>query len=254
MSGFSLDWLTLREPADNASRNREVLGALGEWARNRGPLRIVDLGAGTGSARRALGSCVGPGCNWTLVEHDPELIAAGQALLDPKGAIHYRRLDLSADLGQVFAEPVDLITASALIDLVSSSWLKALADHFHRRRCAAWIGLTYDGHLHFTPEFENDRCVIDAFNRDMMKDKGFGPALGPDAHGYLADRLRGKGMVLEGPSPWLLGPGQQALKVAMVDGIAAAAAGASEVESWRIRRSGDTSHMEVGHRDLLFLP
>jgi hypothetical protein len=250
MSGFSSDWLTLREPADAASRNREVLGTLGKWARDRGPLRIVDLGAGTGSACRALGSCLGADCSW----HDPALIAAGRALLDPTGAIRYRQLDLFADLDRVFAEPIDLVTASALVDLVSLPWLEALADHLRRKRCAAWIGLTYDGHLHFTPEFESDRDIINAFNRDMMRDKGFGPALGADAHGCLANLLRGEGTVVEGSSPWLLGPREEALKAAMVDGIAFAAAAVPEVDAWRARRSGDTSHMKVGHRDLLFLP
>ncbi|HEX2526305.1 MAG TPA: class I SAM-dependent methyltransferase [Geminicoccus sp.] len=254
MTVFAADWLSLREPHDARARNSKVLNAMAAWAKGRHALRIVDLGAGTGSARRALSSCLPSDCTWTLIEHDPRLIVTGEAQLEAGANAHYRRADLLKDLDSIFSEKIDLVTASALIDLVSGNWLEHLARHLRQKRCAAWIGLTYDGLLRFTPKIVGDRAVADAFNHDMTRDKGFGPALGPRAHHILADLLLGHGIVMEGSSPWLLGEEDQKMIMATVDGIADAALDVPEIGLWRSRRQSGTSAMEVGHHDLLFLP
>ena len=251
MTGFAAGWLELREPHDAAARAPELLQALAAWSAGRSGLRVVDLGAGTGSAWRALSPFLPDDARWTLVEHDPALVAAGTARLPVDGRIAYRQLDLAGDLETVVGEGVDLVTASALIDLVSAAWLDRLAGLLRRHRCAAWIGLTVDGDLAFAPPLEGDAQVLAAFSADMRRDKGFGPALGADAHTALAKRLEGHGQVLSASSPWRLGQTDGPMLHAMIDGIADAAAAP---RSWRERRHLSTTGLRVGHRDLLFLP
>ena len=56
MSGFSTDWLTLREEVDLRSRDSKLLEKAEEWLCDYGAseLIVADLGAGTGSTIRAL--------------------------------------------------------------------------------------------------------------------------------------------------------------------------------------------------------
>lgn len=253
MTGFAADWLRLREPYDLRSRDPHLLGELAAWAGGRAGLHAVDLGAGTGSACRALSRHLPRTTGWTLIENDPLLIAAGTASFGQDARISYREADLNRDLDAVFALPADLVTASALIDLVSASWLDRLAARILAGGCAAWIGLTYDGELDFAPPLAGDEDIRLAFNRDMTRDKGFGPALGAAAHEALASRLAGAGhgRLVQGNSPWLLGQEDAALTGALLAGIGAAA---DAPASWRRQRGAVTTGMRIGHRDLLFLP
>jgi Methyltransferase domain len=125
--GFAAGWLALREPYDAAARSSELLSRLAAWRAGRGLLRVTDLGAGTGSNLRCAAPSLGGAQDWTLVELDPALIAAGhERLAQAEVGWHYRRLDLARDLERLGAESVDLITASALLDLVGEAWLRRL--------------------------------------------------------------------------------------------------------------------------------
>ncbi len=267
MSGFSADWLALRAPFDGVARARVLEEELARWAEGRGePLRIVDLGAGTGANLRHLAPRL-PGAQcWTLVELDPALIAAGEPRL-PRGdriAAAYRRADLVAELEAALAEPVDLVTCSALLDLVSAAWLDRLVRIVLERDLALLAVLTYDGRVVLEPPHPLDGAVIDLVNRHQRTDKGFGPALGPEAAFALARSLDAAG---DRPrlerSDWTAGPEDRAFQAALVEGWAAAAAAiaperASAVASWRQERlqliATGRCGCRVGHRDLLRLP
>ena len=126
--GFSAEWLRLREPYDARARDIELARRLAAWVGDRDSVRIVDLGAGTGANLRWLsGRLPAKGQDWTLVEHDPALISAGSAQLagTPVGW-RYHQLDLAADLETLAEADADIITASALLDLVSAEWLDRL--------------------------------------------------------------------------------------------------------------------------------
>ena len=49
MSGFSPEWLALREPIDHRSRNAELASSLSARFQQRSAVEVVDLGCGTGS-------------------------------------------------------------------------------------------------------------------------------------------------------------------------------------------------------------
>ena len=138
MSGFSPEWLALREPADHRSRNTDVLAALRAAFARRDEMTIVDLGCGTGSNLRATAPWLGRKQHWLLVDHDPRLLtAARQRLiawadaaetrndtlkLKKEGSlltVVFREADLAADLEDVLDKGGDLVTAAALFDITS---------------------------------------------------------------------------------------------------------------------------------------
>ncbi|RMF32884.1 MAG: methyltransferase domain-containing protein, partial [Alphaproteobacteria bacterium] len=94
MSGFSPDWLDLREPADARARSRLLLAELFEHTGIEG-LRITDLGCGTGATARALTGYLQKDCEWLLVDHDPALLAAAQQRLEGEIRFRIRRADLA---------------------------------------------------------------------------------------------------------------------------------------------------------------
>ena len=266
MSGaFATDWLDLREPVDAVARSRGLLDRLAAWRRQRGRLRVVDLGAGTGANLRWSAPTLGGEQDWTLVELDPALIAAGERRLRPAGlSWGYRRLDLAADLERLAAERFDVITASALLDLVSDAWLDRLVALQRQTGAALYLALSYDGRIGWRPEDPDDAAVTAAINRHQRVDKGFGPALGPQAVTTLRALLAGsRGELLLERSDWLLGPADAALQAALLAGYAEAAATvpgltAGQLARWLERRrlalDAGRSHAVVGHQDLLFLP
>lgn len=245
--GFSADWLALREPADHAARDGSLLRAA---ARIAGPdAVVVDLGCGTGSTRRAFGDLI-PGAVWHMVDTDEGLLARAG------GEPH------CLDLNQVAALPLEgarLVTASALIDLVSGDWLDSLILRLADLRLPFYAALCYDGRMEWTPAAPGDAEVTAAFNRHQRGDKGFGPALGPSAIDHAVNRLQGAGFTVErAGSPWVLGPQDAELQAALLPGIAAAAAemGAADVGEWcrgRLAALPEATCM-IGHVDLLAMP
>lgn len=275
---FDPAWLALREPVDHRSRADAAMSLLGRAWRDGGWTRIVDLGSGTGSNVRYLASRLPEIRSWTLVDHDAELLARATT---PDGAEAVRVAgDLAtAGLDAIGASNADLVTASALLDLVSRSWLEALVAACRESGRAALFALTYDGGIQWRAAEDDPRPADDpddalvrrSVNAHQRRDKGLGPALGPMA-GLMAEtifRAAGYRAWLL-PSPWRLGPGDAELARALVEGWEAAAieqlreaspAGSTDadrVRSWAERRRATIDSgrfgLTVGHLDLLALP
>jgi SAM-dependent methyltransferase len=260
---FDPAWLDLREAVDHRSRAAGLLPHLSHWWTARGCSAVLDLGCGTGSNLRYLAPELPGPQAWTLLDHDAELLARIEA---PSGDVRVKPLqgDL-AGAGLAEVRRAHLVAASALLDLVSGSWLSALVDACADAACGALFALTYDGTMEWSGADDAfDALVRDAVDAHQRRDKGLGPALGPAA-GRAAEELfrrRGYRTWLH-PSVWTLGPDDAALARALVTGWAAAAAeerpdGADDVRSWADRRAvavaaGDFG-LVVGHVDLLALP
>ena len=179
MTRFSSDWLALREPYDARARNPDVLDALAAVLADRGSVAIVDLASGAGSTLRAIASRLPRRQRWRLVDHDLELLARASSTRAAGREVVTIPADIAREIEAVLEEPVDLVTASALLDLVSDDWLDRLTRATVRRRRLVYAALTYDGRVMFEPVEPFDAEMIAAVNRHQRGDKGFGPALGP---------------------------------------------------------------------------
>jgi hypothetical protein len=257
MSGFAADWLALREPADQAARDPDLMRQAAAAA---GPAAIiVDLGSGTGAMMRALAPSLGAGQSWRLVDSDRQLLAACKAPSEIAVTTHEMSLLALEDLPLSGAT---LVTASALFDLVSEDWLARLATRLAASRLPLYASLTYDGIAEWEPSHALDATLRDALNNHQHGDKGFGPALGPDATECLAALMVRHGYrVAQVSSLWRLGPQRAALQIATNEGFAAAALDLSAcpgdtLADWlACRRSAAlTGRMRVGHQDLLAIP
>ena len=260
---FDPAWLALREPADHRSRATELLPRLEGWWRERGACAVLDLASGTGSNLRYLAPRLPGSRRWTLLDHDEELLARVR-WQDMDAVVRTVRGDLAdSALGEVAG--TDLVTASALLDLVSERWLGELADACAATGCAALFVLTYDGTISWGGDADPwDALVQRAVDEHQRRDKGLGPALGPAAASAAERLFRASGYrTWLAPSPWELGAGDAALARALVDGWAAAASeqrpgDAPEIAAWAERRraalASGTFALTVGHLDLLALP
>lgn len=286
---FSLDWLRLRAPFDRAARDeglaRRFAAALRRSAGE--PLRLVDLGAGTGANARFLVPIIGGDQHWLLLDRDPALLQfaaaetiewarrqdyavtrEGDAVLIEAGGARWRvtarRADLAHDLAGALAEPFDGLAMAALADLVSAGWVDALAVQLERRRVPLLSALAADGRRAWEPPDASDAALLEAFARHQRRDKGFGPALAGAATVYLGARLAAAGCaVATAASDWRIGAEQGAMLAAVIEAERQAAseqqpARAADFARWAERRraalaSGGLALM-IGHRDLLALP
>ncbi len=259
VSNFSAEWLALREPADRRSRAASVLDALADSLRTTRPLRVLDLAAGTGSNAKYLAEHIEPVQDWLLVDHDPELL--GYARLRLPFSITTRAEDL-ASLGhchQLF-KGRNLVTASALLDLVSAQWLSELLSLVRDARASVLFALSYDGRIACDPPEPHDELVRTLVNAHQRTDKGFGPAMGPDASATLVRGLDEVGYAaVRGQSDWRLTASDASLQSALLEGWAQAAFDIrpdqkKTIECWLSRRlehvAEGRSQLVVGHEDV----
>lgn len=256
MSGFSAEWLALREVADRAARATDVTDAVLRTLPQQQSATIVDLGCGTGSNARYLAPHL-PTSRWRLVDDDEHLLSVARTSLPYAVEIHVADL---RELNEQVLQGCALVTASALLDLVSESWLARLVTMARASGSAVLMALNYDGRIACTPSDVDDELVRSLVNRHQQTDKGFGPALGPHAGVRAAALLRDAGYVVHrSPSDWVLGPEHAGLQRELIDGWASAAAETApdrteQIGAWRARRqahvSAGTSHLIVGHDDV----
>jgi hypothetical protein len=269
MSGFSAAWLALREPCDRAARNAAVLDAVAAAFADAPTVTVTDLGCGAGATMRAVAPRLPAQQKWRLVDNDEALLekagleAAATARAGTRVTTVAADLAGTADAIEVVLGDCSLVTTSALLDLVSAVWLDRLVASLARLSRPFYAALSYDGTVALSPESRHDGEVIAAVNRHQRTDKGFGPALGPDAAQIAPERLRAAGFtVVEGRSDWRFGVADRAIQMAMLAGWAGAAAEIGTepalVAQWLDERRGRVdagrSQMRVGHIDFFAAP
>jgi hypothetical protein len=265
----SPDWLALREPADAEARARDLAEVLEQALPPSGSSVIHDLGCGTGSMGRWLGPLLTGPQHWVLHDRDPDLLALA-AVDAPGPAADGAPVTVEAkrtDLGRMQVPDLDgaaLITASALLDMLTADELDRLVGLCLGVGCPVLLTLSVIGNVEIAPAEPLDRRVAAAFDAHQRRATDRGKLLGPDAVDFAADAFRRLGAeVLVRPSPWRLGPAHSALTAEWFTGWVGAAceqevelAGDSEPYARRRveqARAGELA-VSVGHADLLVLP
>jgi SAM-dependent methyltransferase len=262
MSGFSTQWLALREPYDRAARNRVVLDTVAAAFADATTVAVTDLGCGTGSTVRAISRLLPGSQSWRLIDNDEALLAAATKAAPAGVSVAAVATDLARDLEHAIGA-CDLVTTSALLDLVSAAWLDRLVEAMIRVSRPLYAALSYDGAVTLTPASHHDAAVIAAVNRHQRTDKGFGPALGPDAAQAAPEQFRRAGFaVTEGRSDWQFEADDRDIQMEMLAGWAGAArdigVAASSLDEWLSARrdhvTAGRSRMRVGHIDFFATP
>jgi hypothetical protein len=265
MTSFSARWLAMREPYDRRARNAAVLDAVAAAFRERTSVAVIDLACGTGATLRALGPRLPPKQNWRLVDNDLGLLAkAATPDRPPELVVTAEPADLARDLERAFDRPADLVTASALLDLVSLEWLERLVVETAVHKLPLYAALSYDGRVTLAPTTALDADIITAVNRHQEGDKGFGPALGPQAATQCVTLFKRLGYsVKQGRADWTLTAEDRSIQLEVLAGWADAAQSLgdlprSRVAAWLSRRrelvESGRSSMRVGHVDIFAAP
>ena len=253
---IAADWLALRRAADTSARDGAawLLSELTE--RLAEPVTVFDIGAGTGANQAYLTPRLGVPSRWVLLDHDADLLLApghGSAERVLGGIDELRGLVAAASGPR-------LVSCSALLDLLSTDELDELASVLSRLGVPGLFSLTVDGSLILEPRNRLDEAVSAAFNAHQARAGRPGPA----AAAYLAQRCAQAGLVVrQAETPWVLGPGAEALIERLLTERADAAVEqqpglAADALQWlaeRLTSLRDRSlRVQVGHVDLLVRP
>lgn len=285
---FESSWLDTREDADARARNVSITKSLRAFLDDVERINVIDLGAGTGALFRYLAPRINSRQTWRLVDRSDRLLRQSEALLatwadarqlkvvaskDPWCATNAKEeycvfheqknfgrglLDLSFD------SKIHLIAASALLDLVSLNWVEELAALCLQTQASFYGSLTYDGKIDWSPSHPGDIKLLQLLNKDQRRDKGLGPALGPDAIAAARRALALRGFVVAiGPSPWVLGPVDGDLQIALLSQWGMLLTQNTDLPSREVRHWKDfhldaiaegKSYLRVGHQDMWAAP
>ncbi len=265
----STGWLALREPADATARARELVDELLGHLPATGRQVIHDLGCGTGAMGRWLAPLLPGPQHWVLHDRDTDLLAVARADLPGPGrdggavSVETRRSDISR-LGPGELAGATLITASALLDMLTADELTGLADACTAAACPVLLTLSVVGRVRLTPADALDRRVAAAFDAHQRRTTETGALLGPDAPAAAIEEFVRRGAeVVVRPSPWRLGAAHAALVTEWFAGWIGAAREqepglAALTDDYTRRRLAEATagrlEVTVDHADLLVLP
>jgi hypothetical protein len=265
-NGVDPGWLTLRGPADVRARatyasgltallNRHLTDRLRD---DHGVVRLVDVGAGTGTGAGWLRDRLPWEQDWRLVDHDPRLLAVA-----PASGEGWARVVVAgvADLPALLAdEPAHVVTCQALLDILTPDEADAVIAPAVASGAALLLSLNVTGEVEISPPHPDDGFVADAFDAHQRR----AGRLGPDAGDYAARVLRAHGYdVTMAATSWQLGAAETALTRVWLEGRASAAAEQRPDHAVRIGRwlenrdwlaqQGSLTAV-VGHVDVLAVP
>jgi hypothetical protein len=262
-------WLELREAADGAARARDLVGRLCRRIPVEGGWSIHDLACGSGSMGRWLAPLLPGRQRWVLHDRDTELLAMAAANVPGPAAdgaevvIATRVSDVTQLRPDDFAGAT-LVTASALLDLLTWDELTRLIHACGDAGCPVLFALSVSGSVQLLPADPLDARIAAAFDAHQRRMTPRGRLLGPDAVEAAVEGFRRLGAdVAVRPSPWRLAATESELAVEWLTGWVDAACEqepelAPDADLYRRRRLREAAAgvlaVTVGHADLLVLP
>ena len=282
------EWLYLRENTDARSRSIALTQSVASKLPSDKPVHILDLATGTGSNIRHLIKHLPTRQQWLVTDKDQQLLAElptqterwcqtqgykfkrtkfGYVILGTHLECHIETQTLNLrnlDSTKLF-HGYHLITASALLDLVSASWLRALINHCHAVGAAILFFSTYNGSVSCSPAEHEDEQILKLFNLHQQTDKGLGGrAEGSNATTCAINFFSETGyQVQHESSNWTLGTKDQEIQRQLITGWVKAVRDVapeteSMIKSWETRRlahvDANRSKIIVGHDDIAALP
>jgi len=262
----SSDWLALREPADAAARAQDLVDVLVRRVPRPTRWVIHDLGCGSGSMGRWLAPQLPGPQHWVLHDRDRDLLDLALAHPPAPAAdgadvtVEARDCDVSR-LDPRDLAGASLITASALLDILTEEELAALIEVCAEPRSPLLLTLSVVGDVELTPADPLDRRVAAAFDAHQPRMTERGRLLGPDAVALAVEELGRLGVeVLVRPSPWRLDGSHADLTAEWFTGWVGAACEqevelAADTVRYTRRRLAQAAAEQlavmVGHADLL---
>ena len=214
-------WLALREPADAAARPGEFAETIARRLAERQiragaqELTIHDLGAGTGSVLRWLAPLLPGPQRWVLHDSDAELARHAhcdglRAARDQPVRVEYRIDDVTR-LAATDLAGADLITASALVDILTADEIRRLVTACATASCPALLSLGVTGVVAMNPPHPLDATLMVAFNEHQRRPARGGRLLGPEGADFAAGEFAVRNYTVSiMQSPWLLGGDERA--------------------------------------------
>ncbi len=264
----SPEWLDLRERADAMARSQDLARHIRRLTSG-GPLVVHDLACGSGSMGRWLAPLLPGPQHWILHDLDPDLLTLAETEVPGPAAdgaditVETRLSDVTR-LGRDELAGASVVTASALLDLLTADELNALMRACAGAGCPALLTLSVTGRVRLLPADPLDARVAASFDEHQRRVTPRGRLLGPDAVEAAVEGFRRLGAeVVVRPSPWRLGATECDLAVEWLTGWVDAAceqepALALDADLYRRRRLREAAAgalaVTVGHADLLVLP
>ncbi|MFI9380405.1 SAM-dependent methyltransferase [Kutzneria sp. NPDC052558] len=262
---FTPEWLTLREPVDAAARSTDLVERLVRLFAGRDRLVIRDLGCGTGSMGRWLSPLLPNPQHWIMQDREPDLL--GHVYMGVTSSAPVTVETRLGDLGGVTAADLagtSLVTASALLDILTAGEVDRLAAACVEARVPALFTLSVLGEVELSPAEPFDADITAAFNEHQRRVQDGRRLLGPDAPAAIVESFEKRGASVQvAPSPWQLGGEHTELTAEWLRGwvgaaveqrpeLTAASAGylrqrLDSIEAGRLTGS-------VGHVDVLAVP
>ena len=271
------EWLALREAADWAARAGHLVQRVRDALARERAVRGLDLCAGTGSNLRYLMDRLSGDQHWLAVDRDGGLLSEvpvrlsrwahdrGCSIRTVERTTHIRsarfacevetrQMDLAC-LEESLFEGRNIVTASALLDLVSEAWLELLARRCRAAGAAALFTVSYNGRSSCDPVEPEDGMIRELLNCHQRTDKGLGgPAAGPDAWSVAERVFEAAGYRVESTSSdWSLEPPERTFQRCLIEGWARAAAEiaplqAAVITDWLQRRR---DHVDAGRSQIV---